>query len=289
MNLKDYGIIQGDGIYMLQDKYVSEFFPPRERNTHKGSYGIACIVAGSDRYFGAPFLAVSSALRSGCGYVYAVVPDTVKSVLVAAYPQSICCDAPLLEANAIAVGMGMDCTLKTYETVKDLILNYDGKLIIDADGLNALAKFGKDILRQAKCSILLTPHVGEMARLAGISAAEVLSDAVGVAKSFATEYNVCVHLKNAVSVNCDGSGVVVCTRGNSALAKAGSGDILSGLICGNAARGLNLKDAAVCSQYVLGMTAEICAEQYGEYSLTAKEITDNLYIAIKRLTQSRSK
>ncbi|MDE7301063.1 MAG: NAD(P)H-hydrate dehydratase [Clostridia bacterium] len=289
MNLKDYGIVEGDGIYILKDRDISAFFPQRERNTHKGSYGTACVVAGSERYLGAPFLAVSSALRSGCGYVYAVVPEIIKSALVAAYPQSICCETPFLKANAIAVGMGMDCTQATYDTVKDLILNYEGKLIIDADGLNALAKFGKDILKSAKSKILLTPHVGEMARLAGISADEVLSDAVGVAKSFATEYNVCVHLKNAVSVTCDGSGVVVCTRGNSALAKAGSGDILSGLICGNAARGLSLKDAAASSQYVLGFTAEICAEQYGEYSLTAKEITDNLYIAIKRLTQTRFK
>lgn len=289
MNLKDYGINKSDYIYILQNKDISKFFPPRERNTHKGSYGTACIIAGSERYLGAPFMAVSSALRSGCGYVYAVVLDTVKSALVAAYPQSICCDAPFLKANAIAVGMGMDCTQKTYDTVKDLILNYDGKLIIDADGLNALAKFGKDILKRAKCKILLTPHVGEMSRLAGISADEVLSDAVGVAKSFAAEYNVCVHLKNAVSVTLDGSCAYVSTRGNSALAKAGSGDILSGLICGNAARGLTLKDAAACSQYVLGMTAEICAEQYGEYSLTAKEITDNLYIAIKRLTQANFK
>ena len=286
MNLKDYGIVEGDGIYILQDKDISAFFPPRGRNTHKGSFGSACIVAGSDRYLGAPFLAVSSALRSGCGYVYAVVPDEVKSALIAAYPQSICCNEALLKADAIAVGMGMDCTEATYGTVKDLLLNYDGKLIIDADGLNALSKFGKDILKSAKCKVLLTPHVGEMARLASISADEVLTDAVAVAKSFATEYNVCVHLKNAVSVTCDESGAVVCTRGNSGLAKAGSGDILSGLICGNAARGLNLKEAAACSQYVLGMTAEICAEQYGEYSLTAKEITDNLYVAIKRLTRA---
>lgn len=286
--VKDIGIYAEESCAQAaEDGDIAAFFPPRKRNSHKGDYGRACIVAGSEQYLGAAALPISSALRSGCGYVYAVVPDRMKPVLAVNYPQCIYVDEPELSADCIAFGMGMGCNESTYSLLKGILSAYRGKLIIDADGLNALAEYGKDVLKQTKAKILITPHVGEMARLTGIKKEEIVRDPIGVAKSFAAEYNVTVHLKNAVSVTADAKKAAVTLRGSAALAKAGSGDILSGLIAGNVARGLTPFNAAVCSQYVLGMSGEICSEEYTDGATTYGELVANIHSAIKRLTRRK--
>ena len=284
--VKDIGVAADlNSVKAAEDEDIVQFYAPRKRNSGKHDYGKACLIAGSEQYLGAAALSVSSAVRSGCGYIYAVVPEKLRYALAAQYPQCIYRDVPDLDVDAIALGMGMGCTQDTYNLLCALTKTYKGKLIIDADGLNCLAKFGKDILKETKAQVLITPHVGEMARLCGMTAEEVLNDPVTVAQKFATEYNVTVHLKNAVSITTDGKATTLTTRGTSALAKAGSGDILSGLICGNAARGLSVFDAAVCSQYILGSAAEVCSEEKYDGAVTADDVIKNLHVAIKRLTR----
>ncbi len=284
--VKDIGIAaEGNLAKAAEDEDIAAYYKPRKRNSHKGDYGSACIIAGADEYPGAAALAISTALKSGCGYVYAVVPEKFRYGMAAVEPQCIYPDKPHMDASAIVVGMGMGCTKQTYDTVCALLKSYKGKLIIDADGLNALAKFGKEPLLQTKAKVLLTPHIGEMSRLCGLSSEEILKDQVKVAQDFAAEYNVTVHLKNAVSVTSDGKSSTLSVRGTTALAKAGSGDLLSGLICGNAARGLSVYDAAVCSQYVLGYAAEVCSETLFDGAVVYKDLVENLHTALKRLTK----
>lgn len=284
--VKDIGIpAEGAFVTAPEDEDIARFFPVRRRNTHKGDYGSTCLVAGSDKYLGASVLGIASALRSGCGYVYAVVPAQLKYPLAVAYPQGIYVDEPNLDVASIAVGSGMGCTEETYESVRRLLNEYTGKLIIDADGLNALSKYGRDILKSAKAEVLITPHVGEMARLAGLTKEDVLSDPVKVAQKFAEEYNVTVHLKSAVSVTCDGKSATATLRGSTALAKAGSGDMLTGLIAGGCARGLSVYESAVCSQYLLGLTAEICSAEGYDGSVTFNDLINNFPIAINSLTR----
>ncbi|MGN0823750.1 MAG: NAD(P)H-hydrate dehydratase [Candidatus Coproplasma sp.] len=285
ITVKDIGInCDAPDALLSQEQDVKKYFPKRLRNTHKGSYGTACIIAGSSQYLGAAALSLSTALKTGCGYLYAVVPDEIKCRLAVKYPQCIYSDTPFLSADAIAIGMGLGCNERTYNLVCALLKDYSGKLIIDADGLNSLVQFGMSVLKQTKAKVLLTPHIGEMSRLSGLSKAEVIADPIGVAKRFAEEYGVTVHLKSAACITSDGDRMVITSRGNSALAKAGSGDMLSGLICGNAARGLSVSDAAVCSQFVLGCAAELSSQKYSCYATTAKEIEENISFAIKRLT-----
>lgn len=265
---------------------VKALFPARKRNSNKGTYGKACVVAGSEDFPGAAALSVAAALKSGCGYVLANVPEQVKWGLFPVYPQATYPTEPDLAADSIAIGMGMGNTRETYDKVCYLLENYHGKLIIDADGINALAQFGPNVLKSAKCKVLITPHVKEFARISGYTLKNITTIPVESAQKFAAEYNVAVHLKNSVSVTADGERCVLSLTGNSALAKAGSGDMLSGLICGGAARGLDLVQAAVSAQYVLGTTADICSEEAGEYSVTATDILNNLHLAVKRLTQN---
>ena len=282
----DIGIpCDGDAALACEDEDISPFFPKRLHNTHKGSYGAACLAAGSRPYPGAAALCLASALRSGCGYVKLCTEDCVKDALVAAYPQAIYLADIDFSCQALAIGPGCGDSQKTYEKVRSALNNYGGKLIIDADGINALARYGADILRRAKCGILLTPHVKEFSRLSGLSVAQILSDPVGSAREFAAEYGVTVLLKGAATVITDGKRVVLNLRGSTALAKGGSGDMLTGFICGTAARGVELFDAAVCSNYVLGMAAEQIEAANTAYCATATDIIAELPNAIKNLTR----
>lgn len=284
--VKDIGVPNDNlSVRAAEDEDVAANYAPRRHNSYKGDYGAACIIAGSEEYLGAAALSISTALKSGCGYVYAVVPEKMKYSLAAKYPQCIFVQSPPENVSAIAVGMGLGCTQDTYNLIFSLLKSYRGKLIIDADGLNALAKFGLDALKDSKAQVLITPHVGEMSRLTGLSVEKILADPVAVAQKFALEYNINVHLKGVVSITANGRIATLSVRGTSALAKAGSGDLLSGLICGNAARGLSVYDAAVCSQYVLGYSAEVCSETLFDGAVVYKDLVNNLHVALKRLTK----
>lgn len=282
---KDIGIC-ADGAYavMYGEEDLREFYPARRSNTHKGTYGCANLVAGSPKYRGAAALCSAAALRSGCGYVKLSACEEVKTSLVAAYPQVIYLDEPDFSADAIAVGMGCGVGARQYEIVARLIKNYRGKLILDADGLNVLSEYGVGILKEKSCDLLITPHLGEFSRLSGLTVGEITEDPVKFAQEFAEEFGVTVMLKSAATVVTDGKTTAVNGMGSTALAKGGSGDLLSGLICGNAARGLGLFQAAVVSAYVLGKSARLCSEEYTDYCTTADELLKNLPKAVKSLT-----
>lgn len=283
---KDIGIIcpekQYAKLYCPQD--IAKFYPKRRRNSHKGTYGTANLIVGSNKYIGAAALALSAALQSGCGYVKLTSESSVKRALAARIPQVIYIDEPDFSASAVAIGSGCGSGKNLYNLIVKLLKEYGGSLVIDADGLNALSKYGKDVLKDKNCRVLITPHVKEFSRLSGLSVEKICSDAVNAAKNFSDEYNVTVLLKGAASVIAEGGRVAINVRGNTALAKAGSGDMLTGLICGAIARGLSPFEAAVCSAYTLGLAAEIAAESRTEYCVTANDVIKNLYSSVKRLT-----
>ena len=184
--------------------------------------------------------------------------------------------------------MGCGATEELYKTVKNLLENYKGTLIIDADGLNALSMFGKDILKQKNCKVVLTPHAKEFSRLTGLTVEQITTSPIETAREFAKEYKVVLLLKGAATVICDGSQKEIKTalnvRGSSALAKAGSGDMLSGYLCGSAARGLNPFDSCVCATYTTGLAAELASKQKTDYCAAAEDILKKIHLAVKRLT-----
>lgn len=287
---KDIGIllpqdILNDCASVFADGDVAAFYPKRRRNSHKGTFGTAQLVAGSKKYIGAAVLSLQAALRSGCGIVKLTTAEEVKLALVAKYPQAIYTEEVDLAANAIAVGMGCGVTPELYGKIEKLLTEYKGKLLIDADGLNALSKYGVDILKNKKCEVILIPHVKEFSRLTNLSVEEITGDPVNHAKSFAKEYGVTLVLKSATTVITDGVKTVINTRGSTALSKGGSGDILAGFACGSLARGLNAFDAAVCACYTLGLSAEISSEEKTDFCATAYDIIRNLHAAVKRVTQ----
>ncbi len=281
----DIGInVEGDVARAFDDDDVAAFFPARRRNSHKGTYGSACICAGSTKYPGAAALCLMGALRSGCGYVNLATVPEVRSALFPVFPQAIYLSSPDVSADAIAIGPGCGDSTQTFSSLRNVLRNHSCKLIIDADAINALSK-NISIIGEAGCAVLLTPHVAEFSRLTGISVRDILADPVGKARSFAAEYGVTVALKGAATVITDGKRVTLNLRGNTALARGGSGDILTGLLCGAAARGLNLYDAAVSSCYVLGAAAELASAEATEYCATAEDIVGNIPQAVKIITR----
>lgn len=271
-------------VKMFGDGDMKEFFPARKRNTHKGSYGTVQLIVGSDRYTGAAALAAEAALKSGCGYVKVCTSDKVKLSLAAKLPQVIFSDKPDFSAQSVAIGCGTGVSEEVYNTIKSLLKAYRGTLIIDADGINSLAKYGRDILLNKSCNVVLTPHIKEFSRISGLEVPVILQNPVDAAREFAANYGVTVLLKSGVSVISGGRGTAILHRGNSALAKGGSGDMLTGFAAGTAARGVEGYFAAAVSSYVMGVCAEICSAEKTEYCVTSKDIIKNLHCAVRRLT-----
>ncbi|MCD8371836.1 MAG: NAD(P)H-hydrate dehydratase [Clostridia bacterium] len=281
---KDIGICLNEDTFaeVFEGEDIAEFYPARPRNSHKGTFGTATLICGCTKYVGAAVLATEAALRSGCGYVKLDCSAAVKRTVAPALPQTVFSKSDNLKSDAIAIGMGSGVSKSLYEKISYLLKNYTGTLIIDADGLNTLSKYGVNILKGKKCGVILTPHAKEFSRLTGIEVKQILSSPVEYAQKFSSEYGVTLLLKGAASVICGDGKTYINTTGCTALAKAGSGDMLSGYMCGVAARGVKPLYAAVCSQYMLGLAAEIAAEKSNEYTAIAGDILQNLSEAVTR-------
>ena len=256
--------------------------PKRKRNSHKGFYGRAAIVGGSKQYTGAAYLSAAACLRAGVGYTTLFVPQTIlpyyylkaPELLLRAWDKEAMDE--LLGYDSVAYGMGMGVSQDTAAGAAWLLERYTGRLVLDADGLNSLAVYEKDnllkLFSNKKCEVVLTPHCKEFSRLSGKTVSEILEEGLNAATEVAKTHGVTVLLKNAATVITDGEKIVVNTAGNSGQAKGGSGDVLSGVIAGLCATGVSGFEAAKLGAYLCGVSAELAAEQIGEYALTATDI-----------------
>ena len=301
----DIGIqLPEKGYAILSDREsVKEILPPRKRNSHKGTYGRAAIVAGSEEYTGAAYLAAAACLRSGAGYTTLFTPKDLLPLYALKSPEILLKPSndggryafneevmgDLLAYDSIAYGMGMGVSKEIFKGAKYLLENYTGRLILDADGLNSLAKFScgslPELFKNKKCDVILTPHVKEFSRLSGLTVEEVLEDGITAAKEFALLHSVTVLLKNALSVVTDGERVSLNATGNSGQAKGGSGDVLAGVLAGLCAASLSVYESGVAGAYLVGKGAELAVLDVGEYSLTASELIAYLPKAFLFITE----
>ena len=294
---KDIGISLLDDkfVYKIDNNCVKQLFKPRCRNSNKGSYGKTAIIGGSKNFTGSVILSTNSlcALKTGVGYATLVVPESLFSSYVGKVPECILKSfldseeisdftflKQLFSHNSIAVGMGMGVSENTYKIIRYLLENYTGKLLIDADGLNSLATFGVDVLLNKKAQVVLTPHIVEFSRLSGLNKAEIIENTIKSALDFANKYGVTLVLKNAVSVITNGDEIILNTTGCPAMAKAGSGDVLSGIIAGLLARTDNVLNACAVGCYLFGKSGEIAVLEQNEYTVTATDIINCLTKAI---------
>ena len=273
--------------------------PRRAQNGHKGSFGQVLALCGSEEYTGAAYLASTTALKSGCGLVRLGTPRTAHLALAQKLTEVIVMplddrDGKLSAevadeivkamsgADAIICGCGLGQSDDIIEIVKSVIENADCPLVLDADGINALAADLSVLKGERRGDIVITPHLGEMSRLIGAPISEIQKDVVGVAKSFACEYNVVTVLKSAATAVALPNGeVYVNTGGNSGMATAGSGDVLAGLIGGFIAQGVTPSEAAVAGVYIHSLAGRKAAAMMGEHGMLASDILNEIPFAIK--------
>lgn len=287
----DIGIpIIGEKYDVIDDAFVRPLFEKRKNNCNKGSFGKSLITGGSAEFPGAPKLAEAgrAALRAGAGLNTLCVPYS----LVSAYAESVVestlfpmadrdgklafdrgsIDRVMKGVTAVAIGPGMGGDREENAKICEYIVkNFDCDCILDADALNA---FGTDIVRlkDKKARLLLTPHPKEASRLTGKSVEEILSDSVRAAKELAEDVDCVVLLKGATTVVSDAKKTALVANGTPALAKGGSGDVLTGTVCGFAARGISLFDAACAGAYLCAEAAKKAEKEFGDWGVLASDV-----------------
>lgn len=286
---------------LLDREMLQGSFAPRSRDGHKGDYGHLLVIAGSQGKAGAAVMAARGALRSGAGLVTISAPASIVSILQQQAFEAMCIPAgesidgtigmgvegEILKATATmaacAIGPGLTIHYETVQVVRNLVQSIEIPMVIDADGLNALAG-SADVLRRTKAPVIVTPHPGEMARLAGIAVREVQQDRIAVARRFASKYGVTVVLKGAGTVIATPKGdAFLNTTGNPGMATGGTGDVLTGVIGSLLAQGYHPQEAACIGVFIHGLAGDRAAEEKGEAGMIAGDVIENLPDAIQSI------
>jgi ADP-dependent NAD(P)H-hydrate dehydratase / NAD(P)H-hydrate epimerase len=283
--------------YAYDYEDVALYFPVRFKQSTKFDYGKTLVIAGSTTYPGAAALCANSAIKTGSGLVYLYSTEIHSSVL----PEVIPCklkgndegfialgdmdkiNEMAAKVDTIAIGPGLGDNPETIEVVSRVIENYSDirKIIVDADGLRAINKDS-----QLNKNIILTPHVGEFARIIGISREEVEFSGAELVQEWADKLNCIILLKDVPSFISDGMSTYYNLNGNPGMATGGSGDVLTGIVASLYSQGLSGLHAASVGAFVHAHAGDIYVENYSEESLTATDLLNNIKIAFADLNDN---
>lgn len=268
---------------------MSRLIPMRLSSANKGSCGRVSIIAGSKGMTGAAALSALGALRSGAGLVTALTPSSEQPILAVKLTEAMTVPLPhengvisaaaadtvlesIQNADAVVFGPGLGKGRGILPLLERIITEFTKTLIIDADGINALSA-NIDILNRKKCSVILTPHPGEMSRLSGLSISEIQSARIKTAEDFADRFDVTVALKGeGTVVAARGGKTAVNPSGNCGMATGGTGDVLSGVVAALAAQGCTPYNSAVLGVYLHGLAGDIAAAEKGVHGLIASDL-----------------
>ncbi|MFC1847373.1 NAD(P)H-hydrate dehydratase [Chloroflexota bacterium] len=293
---------------LITDDWIRSVLPKRPLGANKGSFGRVMVVAGSINYIGAAYLACSGAMRVGAGLVTLSTATSLQPVLASKLTEVTYLPLPetnrgiisqqavslilqeLSGYNVLLMGCGLGQSQSAMRLIKAILSHTEMEmppLVLDADALNTLAQTSQ-WWHQLAGDAILTPHPGEMARLAGMSIDEVQSDRVGIAKRMALEWHKTVVLKGAYTVVATPDGqAAINPVANPGLASAGTGDVLAGAIAGLVAQGLNLFDAAACGVYLHGKAGEMVTDRLGDAGTIATDLLPELPLVIKQLKEKQ--
>lgn len=281
---------------------AKKMLPKRKSRSNKGTFGKLLIVAGSEKMPGAAFLAGKSAYRAGVGLVYSAIVYHRRKVMQSLLPEAVCLsvddydgcvyresfdgiDESLLNMTAVAVGPGLGDGKYVKDFVERLLKEATVTVVLDADALNAISKI-PDVLRKTAKIPIITPHPGEMSRLTGLSVKEILDDPIECARNFALNYKTITVLKDARTIIASPDGrVYINLTGNNAMAKGGSGDVLTGIISAFVAEGMDSFDAAVLGVYVHAMAGDMAAKDLGHFGVLARDLTEYTAKVLKKLEE----
>jgi len=292
---------------LITEDWVKSMLPQRPPDANKGSFGRVLVVAGSINYIGAAYLACMGAARVGAGLVTLSTASSLQPILAARMTEVTYAPLPEAEAGVIAseaasvlkqwlpgyevllMGCGLGQKAQVSELVKsvlfDVVQGPSPALVLDADALNALALI-PDWWQKLSQDAILTPHPGEMARLAGVSVDEVQQQRLDITRKAAMEWRKVVVLKGAYTVVAASDGrAKISQTANAGLASAGTGDVLTGVIAGLVAQGMHLFDAAACGVYIHSQAGEIVKRDMGDAGMLAGDLLTVLPRVIMGLKQ----
>ena len=278
---------------------IIKSFPKRKLDSHKGTYGKILNIAGSKFYTGAAILSSLSALKVGAGYITLACPDNISNI-VASYSPDITL-LPLQneqgcisdknaeyiidksqEYDVISIGSGLSQNEKTQKFIEKIINKINKPLIIDADALNAISMKKITLIGD---KTIITPHPKELSRLLNNAVEDIQAERIKYAQIAAKRYGCIVVLKGKDTIVTDEKDYYINSTGNSGLSKAGTGDVLTGIISGITGQqeDKHLHQAASLGVYIHGLAADIAVTESTEYSLLASELINYIPSAIKKI------
>ncbi len=289
-------------IRILEPADIRSCLPRRSSQAHKHAVGKVLIVSGSRGFTGAAYLSSMAAMRSGAGSVILCAPASIQPVLARKLSEVIVVGLPetpsgALDLNAIGpikermgwadvlvIGPGLTTEPETVKLVRKVVSGCPIPFILDADGLNAFSS-DPDLLSQrgdAECT--LTPHIGELSKLIGVSAIEIGRERVQIAKWVASKFNTTLVLKGAPTIIATADGTLFLnSTGNPGMATAGSGDVLAGMIGGFRAQGTEMVHSAWAGVFLHGMAGDRAKSDFGERGMLASDIMDNIAIVSREI------
>ena len=285
---------------------AKSLLPHRPDDGHKGTFGHVFIIGGSTGFSGAPVLAGHGAIRSGVGLVTIGVPESLGDVSRMGLLEAMTFPLPetnqgtlsqaamesttefAAEKDASVIGPGLSLHGKTQKYILGFIEQCQAPLVVDADGLNALAH-STDCLGKRKHPTILTPHPGEMARILHTSTKDVVERAEEYAVTVAKTHEVTVVLKGHRTLVVSSEGETYSnTTGNNGMGSGGSGDVLAGMIGGLLAQGMECFDAARLGVYIHGMAGDIAAQYYSTRGMAARDLINCIPEAWLELEQDEA-
>lgn len=268
---------------------IRRWLPTRPRNAHKGDFGKLLLLCGATGFTGAPALAARGALRTGAGLVYLGVPETVYPIVAAKLDEPVVFPLPaqggmlaeravpeilrrLAQCDACLIGCGLGRSEGTHAAVQAVLAHAKCPVVLDADGINVLQGH-IDVLRGAACPVILTPHDGEFARLAGKPVGE---NRLQAARELSLQTGATVLLKGHRTVIYGTGRCYVNCVGNPGMATGGSGDVLAGVIVSLLGQGLTPVQAAAAGAWLHGAAGDRCARRLGEFGLLPSDLLQEL-------------
>jgi len=296
---------EAPGYDFLNAETIRPLLHRRDRQAHKGDFGHCLIIAGSTGKSGAASLSANSAVRAGSGMVTLAAARSIHNILEIKTTEAMTVPLPysgeghltnnafpviedlLLGKDAVAIGPGLGRNPETYTLVQNLVETISLPLVIDADGLNALAEDITVLKRKKSKQVILTPHPGEMSRLMGTSIPDVEAIRISVAQEFASNYGVFLVLKGARTIIASPAGTVAINgSGNPGMATGGMGDVLTGIIVSLSGQGYAAWDACRLGAFLHGLAADMVAEEKGEIGINASDVLEKLPYAYNKLLKS---
>ncbi len=281
-------------INYLDESFIKTIFPdPRKKSSFKNSYGRTLLIGGSETMSGAIVLSAKSALKVGSGLVNILVPKSIHSIVAQQISTAMTASFDsnnllqvlkenMTNADSIVIGPGASKHQHIKQILEYILENFEKPIVIDADGLNILSE-NMNLIEKIKYPVILTPHIGELARLLNTTNSKIKEDRLESIKIFNNKYNAILVSKAAKTIISDKKNIFINSTGNPILARGGTGDILSGMIGGLLAQKIEPLNASLLGVHLHGLAGDLALNDYDENSIITEELIEYVSKAFKSI------